>query len=402
MAARLPVELLDLVSHYASMGTQARLLAVSRNVYFVSVRALYATIPFLTISRTAKCLLTLSAKPEIACLVRSFRFSPPSFHALGAFRTLLTRALGNMINLHTLSLELDTFVAPSALAQIFYRLRKLVYTQSSDEPHPISKFLSTQPTIEELTLLCRPHDISTLHPTALPALRKLAAPTWLLPKLLLTRLSRLSQLRVIGNMTDAEQFFHLAALFKIANPPDSLELAIGMDATACPTITQIVSLGLALIGLKAPFISLLRVDVHQGHIQQDKLQNMFAFALPKFPNLKTLEVMSLSPPPSAHTGDSPQTRPLQTVPMASTITSLCNALGSTSTSPVDVSTLFPVPQAEPNQAPYQQDPIIDALYDKACQIQILKTWYRIHPRLERVVFPERTFTFTRGDCEKDN
>ncbi|CAE6446986.1 unnamed protein product [Rhizoctonia solani] len=401
MTARLPIELLDLVAQYSSMDTQARLSPVSRDVYFVSVRALYASIPDMTVSHTTKCLLTLSGKPEIACLVRSFYFFPSSFHALRAFRTLITRALGNMTNLHTLSLGLDTFPA-SSLVQFSFRLRKLVYTHSYYEPHPVSQLLSTQPTIEELTLLCPPHDISTLDRDALPALKKLSAPIWLLPKLLLSRMSRLTQLRVIGNMAEADQFFQLGALFKVAEPPDSLELAIGMDATTHLMITQIVSLGLALIGLAAPFISSLRVDIHQGYIQQDKLQNMFAFVLPRFPNLKTLVVMSLPPPPSAHTSDSPRTRLLQARPETGAIASLCDVLRSMSASPVDTSILFPTPQVESDQTPSQQDPILDPLYDKACQLEILKVWYRIHPKLERVLFPGRGYIFTNEECERDD
>ncbi|KDN41407.1 hypothetical protein RSAG8_07522, partial [Rhizoctonia solani AG-8 WAC10335] len=90
--------------------------------------------------------------------------------------------------------------------------------------YPISKFLSTQPAIEELYIVCRPDGLADLCPEALPALRDLAAPLRLLPKLLSTRISRLSRLSVLGTMADVDELLQLGVALESDTPPESLEL----------------------------------------------------------------------------------------------------------------------------------------------------------------------------------
>lgn len=100
MPVRLPNELLDLIAQRTTRGTQAQLSVVSRRIYHVSTRVLYASILNMDLARTTRCLLTLSKKPELARLVRFFLYISYS-HALGSFHALLTRALSNMTGLQS-------------------------------------------------------------------------------------------------------------------------------------------------------------------------------------------------------------------------------------------------------------------------------------------------------------
>ncbi|KAF8666222.1 hypothetical protein RHS04_09714 [Rhizoctonia solani] len=268
MVVRLPTELLDLVSRYADMGTQAQLSLASHSVYSISIRTLYASIPHMNISRTTRCLLTLSTNLELAHMVRSFSLHLSPSDILRPFHSLLTRALGNMTELHTLSLQLGTYATSSVMSQMSCRLKKFVCIIASDPSYPVSQFLSTQPCIEELYVVCRPEDISTLDPEALPALRDLAAPLQLLPVLIRTRLSRLSRLSVLGTIGKSGSFIELIMALRSAKPPESLELVVGVDVNAISMVPKILTPGLAVLGLYAPFIALLRLEIHEGCIKR--------------------------------------------------------------------------------------------------------------------------------------
>ncbi|KAL5640640.1 hypothetical protein ACGC1H_001202 [Rhizoctonia solani] len=243
--------------------------------------------------------------------------------------------------------------------------------------------------------MCPSRDISDLHPDALPVLRQLTAPYWLLYNLLPPRLPRLSQLTITGIAIDAKEFVRLAGIFKRAKHTRSLELIIVMNITN-PMIIQAFSLGLALVGLAAPFITSLTLDISQGPIQQEELQNMFAFALPRFPNLKTLAILT---PPSTSTeyihSDS------HTHSMQFTISLLYSKLLSVSDTPVDISLLVPHPQVGPSQTNCP-NLIPISLYDKSCHMPLLKAWRQVHRGLEYVVFPEKRYAYVDNEHGGDS
>ncbi|CAE6439447.1 unnamed protein product [Rhizoctonia solani] len=376
MAVRLPNELLDLIAQHTTRHTQAQLSAVSRRVYYVSTRVLYASILNMDITRTTRCLLTLSKNPELARLVRFFLYVSYS-HALGSFHALLTRALSNMTSLQTLWFYHDTYAPMSGIKiRTSCRLTKLVYVSESDTSYPIFQFLSTQPSIEELHISCRSDNTSTLGPEALPALRDLTAPLHLLPILLESRLSRLTRLSVLGTMSEPEAFVQLGMILEATKPPESIELVIGthINFRTSSIIRQVITPGLALLGLRIPFIDSLRLNIHQGRIEQDQLQDMFTFALPKFSNLKTLAVMSQLPASYAHVHRDP---PTWLVRMTS-----------------DTPTALPQSQVPHSEFVLTWRPLNhDALYDTSCHMQVLKSWRQVHPSLERVVFPVGAYIF---------
>ncbi|GAB1523849.1 hypothetical protein RhiTH_006999 [Rhizoctonia solani] len=185
-----------------------------------------------------------------------------------AINKLGAGAYGNMTELHTLSLQLGTYATSSVMSQMSCRLKKFVCIIASDPSYPVSQFLSTQPCIEELYVVCRPEDISTLDPEALPALRDLAAPLQLLPVLIRTRLSRLSRLSVLGTIGKSGSFIELIMALRSAKPPESLELVVGVDVNAISMVPKILTPGLAVLGLYAPFIALLRLEIHEGCIKR--------------------------------------------------------------------------------------------------------------------------------------
>ncbi|CAE6533681.1 unnamed protein product [Rhizoctonia solani] len=405
MPIRLPIELLDLITQDTTIDTQTRLSAVSRSFYSISVPRLYASIPELGISRMTKCLLTLSTKPELASLVRSFSFNLfHSPHVLQAFVTLLSRALGNMNNLHTLSFRLG-FAVPRAMNLLVYaplRLTKLECNLPPEGSYPVAQFLSTQPTIEELLIICRTEDISTLPYDALPALKDLAAPLRLLPRLLLPRLPRLSRLTALEVMTDPEDLIMLALLFTASKPSQLIELILRAKITENTMSAVTVTVGLGLLGLAAPSIQSLMLGIYGDHIDKSVLQVMFSTALPNFPNLKLLVLTSPAPAQGAYI-PGPQMQLVRT--LSRTHTFFYNVLASVSSTVFDfsgglinfssiLSVFSPrqsAPSAESDQSQNQPEPTLDALHDKTCHLEIVKAWRQVQPGLECVSFPPNIY-----------
>ncbi|CAE6465024.1 unnamed protein product [Rhizoctonia solani] len=379
MAATLPIELLMIIAKHASRSLLPCLSLVSREIYSITMPLLYAAIPKLNLCmpRTIRCLLTLSTKPELARMVRSFHLILPFFHALRPFHFLISRALSNMTGLDSLTIHSNVPIC-SVLSQLSCRLTELLYHSSSSDPYPISGFLSTQPTIEKLIIDCPADGLSNLASDALPALRDLSAPVELLWSPLSSHLSRLSRLFVLNTMTNLAQFIQLARSLQTITAPRPLELIVGIDTSENSGVIEIASLGLACLGSAAPFITSLKLNIYKGYIQQDELHDIFLFALPRFPNLRKLTMVS--PPPREIT----YTRDFQMRKLSQTVSLLHNALYSVLTT--DILLLLTLQPESP-----QDQPSSDALHDKSCHNKVLRAWGQIHPGLECVVFPDAMY-----------
>ncbi|CAE6405738.1 unnamed protein product [Rhizoctonia solani] len=288
ISARLPTELIYLVIKSTTKDTQARLAAVSRHVYSISIRSLYASIPDMSVTRTTQCLLTLSKRPDLANLVQSFSFGLPlSPHFLQAFLVLLSRALHNMNNLRVLSLDMDAPLPINLLNQISGRLTKLTCILPPEGSYPISQLLSNQPTIEELHIVCRPEDISTLSPESLPALKVLTAPTWILNTLLSLRLTHLSRLCILDIMELPELLTVLMAFITLPSPPESMQLVIHVKISSDWIPTAALFHALVALSQGILCISSLRLYTYGDITCQEELQDMFASNLSEFPRLDT-------------------------------------------------------------------------------------------------------------------
>ncbi|KAG8763194.1 hypothetical protein FRC11_005550, partial [Ceratobasidium sp. 423] len=128
------------------------------------------------------------------------------------------------------------------------RLTNVLCVLSPDDVYPVSKFLSTQPTIEELSIICQLGGLAGLRPDAFPALRDLASPSRLIPKLLKSRTPRLSRLIILGMIAEIGEFVQLSAAFRPAKPPNMTEVVMGVDITAFRMTTEMLAQGLGLLG----------------------------------------------------------------------------------------------------------------------------------------------------------
>ncbi|CAE6482686.1 unnamed protein product [Rhizoctonia solani] len=188
-------------------------------------------------------------------------------------------------------------------------------------------------------------------------------------------------------MADIDELLQLGVALESDNPPQSMELVIGVDITAFLMTTEILAHGLGQLGLRAPFVDLLRLEIHRGHIRNDALKAVFIHALPKFPNLKTLVVMSQPPAASAYIRKFPQVQPAE-APLSPSPTFSAPTDEFSALSPRHLS-----PQLEYDEARNWSSSVPDALHDKACHIKILTAWHQVNPRLERVVFPVGAYTY---------
>jgi hypothetical protein len=269
MAPRLPVELIYLTAQYATVETQGRLSVVSRGLNIISMPMLYRLIPYMSIPRATQCLVTLSKKLEVARLVYSFFLALPPRQFLRPFYAVLDRALGNMSNLQELSLILGLPITRNfpKVEAISKELTKLTCYTHTQDPHFLPSLLLDQPGIEELNILCGPAAIANLSPEALTALKCLHSPIWLLPTLLPSRLSHLSRLVIQEPMNSDADLRELSTALEEGTSPESMELDICMDLASCLMTPEIVSLGLSVLGSRAPFIHHLTVRL-RGPIQQ--------------------------------------------------------------------------------------------------------------------------------------
>ncbi|EUC65618.1 hypothetical protein RSOL_448750 [Rhizoctonia solani AG-3 Rhs1AP] len=305
-------------------------------------------------------------------MVHSFSLALSHSYALRVFHRLIGRALSNMTGLDKLSIH-SSFPICSALSRISCQLTELLYSSLSSDSYPISDFLSTQPTIEKLVIVCQADSLSNLDPKALPGLRDLSAAVELCSTSLISHLSRLSRLFILHPMTHIVQFVELAGALQETTSPRPLELSIGIDTSTEPEVIETVTLGLAYIGSVAPFITSLKLIIYQGYMQQDELHDMFQYTLPKFPNLKMLTV--ISPPPTQNM----YPRGFQMRKLSHTISLIHGALYLLDL-PIDTA-ILPASESEQGQ------PNPNALYDKSCHTKIICAWGQIHTGLEYVVFP---------------
>ncbi|CAE6481472.1 unnamed protein product [Rhizoctonia solani] len=202
-------------------------------------------------------------------------------------------------------------------------------------------------------------------------------------------------------MNDLDDLIILGMILTLSNPPESLALVIDARITMNRMPIAAISRGLSFLGRAAPFVNLLLLKKYGDHIKQDELQEIFVYALPSFPKLKNLILMSQSPAPTAYTPN-PQTQPAHTP--SDTLSSLRNALAYVCNILVNIPSLLlslfssrhSAPQVEPNQTQSQPSPSLDALHDTSCHLHIVKAWGRIHPGLECVIFPASTYRLKKS------
>ncbi|CEL58378.1 hypothetical protein RSOLAG1IB_03124 [Rhizoctonia solani AG-1 IB] len=300
----------------------------------------------MSIPRATQCLVTLSKKLEVARLVYSFFLALPPRQFLRPFYAVLDRALGNMSNLQELSLILGLPITRNfpKVEAISKELTKLTCYTHTQDPHFLPSLLLDQPGIEELNILCGPAAIANLSPEALPALKCLHSPIWLLPMLLPSRLSHLSRLVIQEPMNSDADLRELSTALEEGTSPESMELDICMDLASCLMTPEIVSLGLSVLGSRAPFIHHLTVRL-RGPIQQDQLLGMFSPALPSFSSLGTLIITPQLPTPE-----------LYYPPEYVQAQSQCNQAG-------------------------------DVFHDTLWHRQVIREWRRTNPALACVIFP---------------
>ncbi|KAG8702754.1 hypothetical protein FRC09_004559 [Ceratobasidium sp. 395] len=291
--------------------------------------------------RAVQCLGTLATNTHVARLVQSYHLSIPSERYDSHLSNLIKSALGNMTRLTELSLQLGLAFSSTVLEHATFKLRKLICVVMSNPKYPIARFLNSQPEIESLYLVCHQNALASLSPTALPALKDIAAPLRILPQLIPTRLSRITRISCLGTFTDFVEFQKLETLFQSAptQPTTPVEFVFGLDLRGPQMSTTKVQIGLGMLGFAAPWIGLLRMEVHQGRIEPYSLTSL----LRAYKSLHTLVIMS--PPPSQT-----QTR-----------------------------------------AYIQPDPV----HDVSQHMQLLKLWSMFCPTLERVVFPVGVYTYVK-------
>ncbi|KAG8743417.1 hypothetical protein FRC10_012082 [Ceratobasidium sp. 414] len=355
MPRSLPTELLALVAGCASESALAALSQISRTAYAVSVGPLYASIASMSAMRTIQCLRTLTLNPHLAQLVRLYTINTPfkELRRYDVFTTLVTCALENMINLAELSLHLGVSCTSTVFKRATFKLHKLVCVIVSDPTYPISRFLESQPAIESLYLVCRPEGFTGLSPTALPALRDVAAPLDLLPQFIIRDLSQINRVSSLGTIASPLEIRKLAVMFSFAptRPPGSIELVLGLDLGVREMSPDNVGSALAVLGDNAPGIGLLRLEVHKGHVKHVLMSESLTFALHHYPSLHTLVVMS-QPKPQPRT----QTRAY----------------------------IHP-----------------DAVHDSTLHTSYLAAWHAARPSLERVVLPIGVYTYVKKGGKKD-
>ncbi|KAG8704196.1 hypothetical protein FRC09_003702 [Ceratobasidium sp. 395] len=348
MPRRLPTELLALIASFASQKTLARLALASRTTYAVSVRPLYASITTNSLQqgpRTIQCLDTLTTNTHLARLVQSYHLNITLEKYNPRLPALVTNALRNMTGLTELSLQLGLAFSSTVLEHATFKLHKIVCVVKSSSKYSISRFLNSQPEIESLYLVCHQSALTSLSPTALPALKDVAAPLCILPKIVMERLHHITRISCLGTITNIRDFDIITVAFVCApvQPKAPVELVLGLDLRGPQMSPEWLRLGVWTLGYAAPWIGLLRLEVHKGRVEPTLLQHSITSALQSYPSLHTLVIMS-SPPPQFQT-----------------------------------------------RAYIHPDPI----HDVSQHIELLKSWRVSCPTLERVVFPVGVYTYVK-------
>ncbi|KAG8742741.1 hypothetical protein FRC12_015275 [Ceratobasidium sp. 428] len=351
MSRRLPIELLALVASFASQQALARLASVSRTTYVVSIQPLYASITTMKGPRTVQCLDTLATNTQLARLVQSYHLNMPPQKYDRDISTLVTNALKNMTRLTELSLQLSLAFSSTVLEHATFKLHKLLCVVMSNPKYPIARFLNSQPEIESLYLVCHQSALTSLSPTALPALRDIAVPLRILPLIVPTRLHHITRISCLGTFTHVFEFDTLETLFESAptRPTTPIEFVFGVDLHSHQLSVAHFHIGLSIIGHSVPWIGLLRIEVHQGRIEPTFLDDSLATVLSVYKSLHTLVIMS-SPPSQTQT-----------------------------------------------RAYIHPDPI----HDVSQHMQLLKLWRAFCPTLERVVFPVGVYTYVKSPKKKE-
>ncbi|KAF8594159.1 hypothetical protein BDV93DRAFT_565711 [Ceratobasidium sp. AG-I] len=377
MPRTLPTELLALVASEAAPSAQATLARTCRRAYTVAVQPLYASIGNMGTARTTRCLETLANNEHLARLVRIYAVKVISSGTLGAFQVLVTRALEQMENLVDLSIHLGVHATSAVLARARFRLTKLVCVVVSDPVYPVARFLESQPGIELLYLVCREDGLDTLASDALPALRDVAVPFSLIPHTVPTRLNVLARISILGPFINPVSISILAT--SLLNAPTrpalgtSVDLVIGINLSSSMT-PMYIEAALSHLGGCAPWIGLLRLEIHDGRVSREILEFSITRALACFPNLHTLALISPIPP-RAYTRPQPQVFP-PPIPSIPPFPPYSLVTRPTSTS-------VPVPE-------------LDALHDATHHPKYLRAWYAVHPGLQRVVFPIGVYTYVQN------
>lgn len=272
MPPTLPTELLALVASEAVPSSQAALARTCRRAYAVSVRPLYAAIGMMGTTRTARCLETLANNEHLARLVRIYAVKATGPGNLVDLTNMVARALEQMKNLVDLSIQLGVHATSAVLARAKFRLTKLVCVLVSDQEYTVAQFLESQPAIELLYVVCREDGLDTLAPDALPALRDVAAPLALLPYLAPTRLNCLTRISILGTFVDPAGISIFATSLLNAPtrpaPGTSVDLVLGVDLLSRAMCPSYIEFALSHLGDCAPWIGLLRLEVHHGRVSR--------------------------------------------------------------------------------------------------------------------------------------
>lgn len=272
MSRSLPTELLALIAQDAAPSSQAALARTCKRAYTVSIKPLYASIRTMGTTRTTQCLRTLAYNLHLARLVRIYAVKLITSGTLGAFSVLVTRALENMENLTDLSIQLGVHATSAVLASARFKLTRLVCVIVSDRTYPVARFLESQPGIESLYVVCREDGMDTLAPDALPVLHDVAAPLRLLPHLIPTRLDHITRISILGTLTDTIDIHNFANdLYNAPTQPAPgtfVDLVLGLNLFSHAMRPDFIASALSILGISAPWIGLLRLEVHHGRVSR--------------------------------------------------------------------------------------------------------------------------------------
>ncbi|KAG9105782.1 hypothetical protein FRC07_009101, partial [Ceratobasidium sp. 392] len=297
MPRRLPIELLTLVANFASQSTLGSFSLASKATYTVSLRPLYAHIPRMNGKRTVRCLTTLVANARLALLVQSYHMHDSEESFSHDVHELVASAFENMTGLTELRLWFNIPLSPDIFEHAKFKLHTLEYWVMSGSRHSIAEFLNTQSELKSLHLFCHNEDeLSSLAPTALPALRDVGGRHYTLRDLLPTRLSHITHVLSIGNTS--YDLRCLITFFRDAptRPTTLIEFELGLNLGDGGIDPGAVKSALSKLGYRVPWIGSLRLKAVVGRFERDFLLNYFTVALRHYPSLHTFSIATSSQP----------------------------------------------------------------------------------------------------------